>query len=482
MFERLAGAGACADCTADGFRVRSYPHRARARHALRRPGLRDCRRLPEQPLQAADLGAAHDLRRAAQEHVRPHGARGAGRDRLLPRARDRSCAAGEHAEISQPAGTALEDALRETRTRALRRRRCRLPGLSARADRCRVDASTGPAILDQLDCTTVICPGQLGARGRVEEHPDHRGTARWRRTAVDAYRRSRSRSGEGEPLRHRAGDADLAVPHRLLHHRAGVAGRVLRADERQGRGGGAARRAAAAHRRVSGLHRRGDRGVSTTASPKATPSSSTIPTRAAARMRPTSPSSRRCSSAATLFGFCGSIAHKSDIGGPVPGSCSGQAREIFNEGLHLPAVRYQRGYRPNTDLERLIAANSRTPELVLGDIRGQLGADRLGEKRLQRAHRQARRGRIRSPASSGLLEIVRDEAQGRDRGMDGRTVRGGALRRRRRHRSREAGAHSRRGGEERRRASISISAARPTRPGGPPISARRWSRPPAPTR
>src|SRR3954462_6301116 len=84
----------------------------------------------------------------------------------------------------------------------------------------------------------------------------------------------------------------------------------------------------------------------------------------------------------TLFGFCGSIAHKSDIGGPVPGSCSGQAREIFNEGLHLPAVRYQRGYRPITDIERLIGANSRTPELVLGDIRGQLGADRLGEKRL----------------------------------------------------------------------------------------------------
>jgi N-methylhydantoinase B len=86
--------------------------------------------------------------------------------------------------------------------------------------------------------------------------------------------------------------------------------------------------------------------------------------------------------AGALFGFCGSIAHKSDIGGPVPGSCSGQAREIFNEGLHLPAVRYQAGFRPNADIERLIGANSRTPELVLGDIRGQLGADRLGEKRL----------------------------------------------------------------------------------------------------
>src|SRR5215470_3968214 len=86
---------------------------------------------------------------------------------------------------------------------------------------------------------------------------------------------------------------------------------------------------------------------------------------------------------AALFGFCGSIAHKSDIGGPVPGSCFGQAREIFNEGLHLPAVRYQRGYRTSSDLERLIGANSRTPELVLGDIRGQLGADRLGERRLE---------------------------------------------------------------------------------------------------
>jgi N-methylhydantoinase B len=86
--------------------------------------------------------------------------------------------------------------------------------------------------------------------------------------------------------------------------------------------------------------------------------------------------------AGALIGFCGSIAHKSDIGGPVPGSCSGQAREIFNEGLHLPAVRYQRRYEPCRDIERIIAANSRTPELVLGDIRGQLGADRLGEKRL----------------------------------------------------------------------------------------------------
>jgi N-methylhydantoinase B len=84
-----------------------------------------------------------------------------------------------------------------------------------------------------------------------------------------------------------------------------------------------------------------------------------------------------------LFGFAGSIAHKGDIGGPVPGSCSGQARETFNEGLHLPAVRYQRKFEQNTDIDRLIAANSRTPELVLGDIRGQLGSCRLAEQRVK---------------------------------------------------------------------------------------------------
>ncbi|MFM1815168.1 MAG: hypothetical protein RLZ98_1863 [Pseudomonadota bacterium] len=83
------------------------------------------------------------------------------------------------------------------------------------------------------------------------------------------------------------------------------------------------------------------------------------------------------------IGFCASIAHKGDIGGPVPGSCSGQAREVYNEGLQLPAVRYQRAFKPYGDVERILAANSRTPDLVLGDMRGQLGCARLGEERVR---------------------------------------------------------------------------------------------------
>ncbi|MPZ88253.1 MAG: hypothetical protein GEU81_09290 [Nitriliruptorales bacterium] len=83
-----------------------------------------------------------------------------------------------------------------------------------------------------------------------------------------------------------------------------------------------------------------------------------------------------------LLAFCGSMAHKSDIGGPVPGSCSATAREIYNEGLHLPAVRLEAAGEPQTDVTRIVAANSRTPDVVLGDIRGQLGSARLGERRL----------------------------------------------------------------------------------------------------
>jgi N-methylhydantoinase B len=82
-------------------------------------------------------------------------------------------------------------------------------------------------------------------------------------------------------------------------------------------------------------------------------------------------------------GFAANLAHKSDIGGPVPGSCWSQAREIYQEGLHLPPVKYVHAYDTSRDLEAVLSANSRTPELVVGDLRGQVGAARLGERRFQ---------------------------------------------------------------------------------------------------
>jgi N-methylhydantoinase B len=84
-----------------------------------------------------------------------------------------------------------------------------------------------------------------------------------------------------------------------------------------------------------------------------------------------------------LVGFCANMAHKSDIGGTVPGSGSGSAREIYHEGLHVPPLRYVHGYEPIKEVEYIIRSNSRTPDLVIGDINGQIGSNRLGERRVE---------------------------------------------------------------------------------------------------
>jgi N-methylhydantoinase B len=85
---------------------------------------------------------------------------------------------------------------------------------------------------------------------------------------------------------------------------------------------------------------------------------------------------------AALVGFAGSIAHKADIGGTVPGSTYGQATEMFHEGMLLPPVKLYRAGRRDDDLVRLIGANSRQPRLVLGDLDGQVGVLQLARRRV----------------------------------------------------------------------------------------------------
>lgn len=86
--------------------------------------------------------------------------------------------------------------------------------------------------------------------------------------------------------------------------------------------------------------------------------------------------------AGSVAAFVVSIAHKSDIGGTVPGSCAGDAREVFHEGLQLPPVRYAVGGEVVRDVETVLAANSRSARDVIGDLRGQWGATQLGRARL----------------------------------------------------------------------------------------------------
>lgn len=86
----------------------------------------------------------------------------------------------------------------------------------------------------------------------------------------------------------------------------------------------------------------------------------------------------------------GVMAHWQDIGGMVPGSLSGTAREIFQEGVRIPALRIQRRGTRLTEVLDLLFANVREPEDRAGDLRAMEGACLLAAAKLRAL--AARRG------------------------------------------------------------------------------------------
>ena len=80
-----------------------------------------------------------------------------------------------------------------------------------------------------------------------------------------------------------------------------------------------------------------------------------------------------------LLMFAGNRAHHSDVGGSCPGSFP-LSREIFEEGIRFPPVKYlNRGKRVESILEILLA-NVRSPREVEGDIDAQVAAKPLRER------------------------------------------------------------------------------------------------------
>jgi len=85
-----------------------------------------------------------------------------------------------------------------------------------------------------------------------------------------------------------------------------------------------------------------------------------------------------------LIGFAVNILHHTDVGGQRPGSQGVVGIfDYFQEGLRLPPTKVWSEYRENDAVIGVIAANTRTPEKVLGDLRAQRSALRVGEQRLQ---------------------------------------------------------------------------------------------------
>jgi N-methylhydantoinase B len=84
-----------------------------------------------------------------------------------------------------------------------------------------------------------------------------------------------------------------------------------------------------------------------------------------------------------IAAFAGSIAHKADVGGTVAGSTSANATEMFHEGILIPPVRIWQAGKFLPDVERIVLANSRQPELVRGDMRAQIAVTQMGVARVK---------------------------------------------------------------------------------------------------
>jgi N-methylhydantoinase B len=80
-----------------------------------------------------------------------------------------------------------------------------------------------------------------------------------------------------------------------------------------------------------------------------------------------------------VIGFFGNTCHAVDIGGR---GLSADASEVFEEGLYIPMTKLFIGGERNEELFRILSANVRAPEEVLGDIHAQVAGNRVGAERL----------------------------------------------------------------------------------------------------
>ena len=80
-----------------------------------------------------------------------------------------------------------------------------------------------------------------------------------------------------------------------------------------------------------------------------------------------------------LIGFFASTAHVVDIGGRGFGP---DARELYEEGIRIPIMRWAERGRLNRDLVNIVRCNVREPDQVIGDIHGLAASNETGRRRL----------------------------------------------------------------------------------------------------
>jgi len=111
-----------------------------------------------------------------------------------------------------------------------------------------------------------------------------------------------------------------------------------------------------------------------------------------------------------MFVFPVVRAHWGDVGGMSPGSLSGRATEIFQEGVRIPPIRIVDRGRPNDAALDLIFSNMRGPRERRGDFQAMLGTCRKAAERIEELV-----GRYGSATIRDAVAELMDRAEGRMR-------------------------------------------------------------------
>lgn len=83
----------------------------------------------------------------------------------------------------------------------------------------------------------------------------------------------------------------------------------------------------------------------------------------------------------SLIGYASVSGHHADVGGRL---ASHDSTEVYEEGVQIPIVHLRRGGVENDDLVRLLRANSRRPDELIGDLRAQVAGLTVAERRMRR--------------------------------------------------------------------------------------------------
>ncbi len=119
-----------------------------------------------------------------------------------------------------------------------------------------------------------------------------------------------------------------------------------------------------------------------------------------------------CFAGGELFGFAATRAHWVDVGGLSTGFSAGNATDPWMEGLQLDQIKLWRAGELDEQAWRIIRDNIRYPESSLGDLKSQVAACRLAERRVADII-----GRYGRPVVEGAIERVLDRSEARCRAV-----------------------------------------------------------------